>query len=247
MEMKDVTFWCDNMNVLWWIRNQSRKLKPFVANRVGLIHSQTDSNQRRYIPTKMNTADLLTTGSTVYGLAKNTAWWNGPSFLNTEKETWPPNVFNAPDDAKSELKKAAILDRVLFSNQTISEEANPNRFSNWNKLVRVNGWVSRFLNNSRSTKDQRKRGSLDVDELQESEKGIIIKSQKQSFFEEYRKLVKGNALPNSSKILALKPQLDEDRLLRSCGRPQNVNYLSYDVRHPIILPRGHIVTKLIIK
>ena len=59
MEMKDVTFWCDSMSVLWWIRNQSRKLKPFVANRVGLIHLQTDSNQWRYIPTKMNIADLL--------------------------------------------------------------------------------------------------------------------------------------------------------------------------------------------
>ena len=45
----------------------------------------------------------------------------------------------------------------------------------------------------------------------------------------------------------LKPQLDEDGLLHSCGKLQNVNYLSYDVRYPIILPRGHIVTKLIIK
>ena len=116
---------------------------------------------------------------------------------------------------------------------------------NWNKLVRVNGWVSRF--NSRSTKDQRKRDSLNIDELQESEKGIIINAQKQSFFEEYEKLAKGKALPNSSKILALKPQLDKYGLLRSCGRLQSVNYLSYDIRYPIILPRGHIVTKLIIK
>ena len=45
MEMKDVTFWCDSMNVLWWIRNRNCKLKPFVANRAGLMHSQTDPNQ----------------------------------------------------------------------------------------------------------------------------------------------------------------------------------------------------------
>ena len=130
MEMKDVTFWCDSMDVLWWIRNQSCKLKPFVANRLGLIHSQTDSNHWRYIPARMNIADLLTRGSTVYGLAKNTAWWNGPSFLRTEKETWPPNVFNAPNDAKSELKRVATSDKVLFSSQTISGVTNPNRFLN---------------------------------------------------------------------------------------------------------------------
>ena len=140
--MRDVTFWSDSMNVLWWIRNQSRKLKPFAANHIGLIHSQTDTNQWRYIPTKMNIADLLTRESTVNGLAKNAAWWYGPSFSNTEKETWPPNVFNAPNDAKSELKKVATSDRVLFSSQTISKVTNPNRFSNWSKLVRVNRWVS---------------------------------------------------------------------------------------------------------
>ena len=38
-------------------------------------------------------------------LAKNTAWWNDSSFLNKEKETRPPDVFTAPDEAKSELKK----------------------------------------------------------------------------------------------------------------------------------------------
>ena len=114
-------------------------------------------------------------------------------------------------------------------------------------MVRVNGWVSRFLNNSRSTKDQRKRGSLGTDELQESEKRIIINAQKQSFFGEYEKLAKGNALPNSSKILVLKPQIDKDGLLRSYGRLQDANYLSYNVRYPIILQTGHIVTKLIIK
>ena len=127
----------------------------------------------------MNIVNLLTRGSTVYyDLAKNTDWWNGPSFLNSEKETWPPNVSNAPDDAKSELKKVETSDRVLFFSQTISGVTNPNRFSNWNKLVRVNGWVRQFLNNSCSTKDQRKQESLDTDELQESEKGIIIDIQK---------------------------------------------------------------------
>ena len=91
----------------------------------------------------MNVADLLKTGSTVSDLAKNIAWWNGPSFLNIEKETWPPHVFNAPDDAKSDLKlkKAGTSDRLLFSSQAISAVTNPNKILNWNKLVRVNEWV----------------------------------------------------------------------------------------------------------
>ena len=78
------------------------------------------------------------------------------------------------------------------------------------------------------------------------QKGIIIDAQNQTFFGEYERLAKGNT-SNANKILALKPQLDEDGLLHSHCRLQNVNYPSYGVRYPIILPRGHIVTKLIIK
>ena len=54
----------------------------------------------------------------MYDIAKNTAWWNGP---------WPPNVFNAPDDAKSELKKVGTSNMVLFSSQTISGVKNPHK------------------------------------------------------------------------------------------------------------------------
>ena len=63
---------------------------------------------------------------------------------------------------------------VLLSSQTTIGVINPNRFSNWNILLRVNGWLNQFLINSYSTKDQRKQGSLDIDELQDSEKEIII-------------------------------------------------------------------------
>ena len=92
MEIKDVTFWCDNMSVLWWIRHQSHKLKLFAVTRVGLIQSLTDPNQWTYMRPKINPADLLMRESIVNGQANNTDWWNSPSFLNTEDEKWPLNV-----------------------------------------------------------------------------------------------------------------------------------------------------------
>ena len=169
MKMEDVTFYCDSMNVLWWIKNQSCRLKLFVANILGLIHSQTDPNQWRYIPTKTNIADLLTLDSTVYGLARSTAWWNGSALLNTEKETWPPNTFNASNDAKSELKKMQEHQtECSFPAKQLVEwqvQIDFRTGTNW-----VNWWVSQFLSNSRSAKDQRKQGSLDTDVLPDIER-----------------------------------------------------------------------------
>ena len=75
---------------------------------------------------------------------------------------------------------------------------------------------------------------------------MITNAQKQSFFEEYERLAKGNTLPNSSNILILKPQLDEEGLQNSCGRLQNVTYLSCDVNIQSSYQED-IVSKLIIK
>jgi len=45
-----VHFWTDSMNVLFWIRNQSRIFKPFVANRIGEIHRLTDQTSGAMFP-----------------------------------------------------------------------------------------------------------------------------------------------------------------------------------------------------
>ena len=57
----------------------------------------------------------------------------------------------------------------------------------------------------------------------------------------------GQPIPTNSKLLALKPKLDNGGLLRSDGRLRNAKFLSYDVRYPVIFFRKIWVTKLIVK
>ncbi|XP_004208192.1 uncharacterized protein LOC100209637 [Hydra vulgaris] len=52
IDIKEMTFWTDRMNSIWWIHNQSRKLKLFVPNGIGEIHTATNLNQWRYVPTR---------------------------------------------------------------------------------------------------------------------------------------------------------------------------------------------------
>ena len=76
---------------------------------------------------------------------------------------------------------------------------------------------------------------------------MIRESQIESFQEEYNCLAKGEPVKASSKILALCPFLDEDKIMRCNSRISRAEYLPYDTRFPIILPRGHKLTKLIVR
>jgi len=76
---------------------------------------------------------------------------------------------------------------------------------------------------------------------------IIGNCHQEAFHAEYLALSKGRKLPSNSKLLSLCPRLDEDDTMRADERLRYVEFLPYDVRYPIILPRKNWITKLIVK
>ena len=95
--MDKVTFWCDSVNGLWWVRGRSRDFKPFVANRIEEIQTNTQSTQWRYVPTKVNPADMLSRGMHATDLVECNSWWRGPLFLRESEDAWPKNkAFDTP-------------------------------------------------------------------------------------------------------------------------------------------------------
>ena len=76
-----VIYWTDSENVYYWVRNQSREFKPFVANRIGEIQRTTSPEQWRHVPGTDNLADLPTRGMSVGDLSKSTFLIEGPPFL----------------------------------------------------------------------------------------------------------------------------------------------------------------------
>ena len=124
---------------------------------------------------------------------------------------------------------------------------DPQRYSNWSRLKRVTAWINRFTNNWQKQKGDRKSGELLTDETKIAEVQLIKWVQRTDFKEEWLALSQGKPIPLRSKLLGMKPMLDENGLIRSDGRLAHAAYLSFDVRYPVILPRKSWVTKLIIK
>ena len=250
-----ITFWTDSTSVIWWIRGYSRQFKPFIANRIGEIQTSTNPEKWRYVPTKENPADYLTRGTTLIELSQLKVWWEGPTFLSDDKSNWPQlETVDKPDSYARELKRKHN-NIPLSSNATLinveesvaeSWRLYPNRFSSWRRLTRVVAWVLRFINNCKQ-ENKLKQVELSIEEISDAENYIIKEMQRKEFKEEYSSLVKKKELPTHSKLLGLCPKLDSEGVIRSDGRLTYAEFLPYDVRYPIILPRKSWITKLIVK
>ena len=208
---------------------------------------------------KNNPADLATRGVTASGLVCSEIWWQGPGFLREPESEWPENLIQPSTGSQKELRSRGRFSKAetnegqenTLTAATINEShdwrLNPQRFSSWTRLARVHAWVSRFLDNCCLSKEQRITGELTADEIRNAENQIIAQAQQQAFPDEYRMLAQGKNLPHSSRLLQLRPVFDEDDLVRCDGRLRYAEFVPYDTRFPIILPRGHWVTTLIVK
>ena len=254
IKLSSITFWSDSMNVIHWIRGRSRAYKPFVANRIGEIQMSTNPDQWRHIRSEQNPADMASRGLTASRLVNETLWWNGPEFLQTSDDNWPICPMKPVSDILCERRKTDrqrdLTSTFLTINNSIvnlEDRLKPDRYSDWRRLIRVQSWVLRFISNCRLEKQERSHGELQCEEIKDSEILLIKACQQEAFTEEYRALLQKKVLPASSKLLVLNPQLDEDGLMRSNSRLVNAEVLPYDARYPIILPRRHGVTRLIVK
>ena len=230
---------------------------------MGEIQTQTDPNQWRYVPTKVNPADMLSRGMPANDLAKCNSWWRGPAFLSQTEDMWPRNkIFEQPvgnneirrpSRVESRTQEPKVGDKTYHVGTFVAVDEGvasllaPHKYSSWLKLNRIQAWINRFVGNCQRKGTDRISRELTVDELQQAEIQLIKQTQRAEFPEEWKSLAQGRPLPASSKLLGLKPKLDDDGLVRSDGRLKNARFLSYDVRYPVILLRKCWLTKLIIK
>ena len=100
--------------------------------------------------------------------------------------------------------------------ESVSLPIDSTRYSSWLKIKRILSWVNRFKDSCQRLKSDRTFGELIVSDLKRAEIQLIIRhAQCTEFREEWAALSRGRPVASSSKLLGLKPKLDDDGLMRS--------------------------------
>ncbi|GFV84686.1 integrase catalytic domain-containing protein [Trichonephila clavipes] len=148
LQITAVHFWSDSTIVISWMHRESRELKTFVANRVGLLPEE---------------------------LRDDSLWWHGPELLQS---TYSTTVIAEPsqrDDFDCELRVAertletSLLNSKNFFNHLM--DLSNNCF----KIIHIVSYIYRFLCNCRSK--VKKRGPLTASEVNDAETWLIKQDQ----------------------------------------------------------------------
>lgn len=239
-----IHLWCDSEIVCYWLRS-AKPLKVFVENRVSKIHDATSEMHWRHVRTHDNPADLVSRGTTPKELAMKSLWWHGPDWLQLPNEQWPVSIIDATNPSPPENIDLEER-REIQANLCVKENDLINDFSTYGRLIRMSVWCNRFIFNYFNP-TKRVIGCLTSEELQGMRRHWILRTQQQHYHDEMKCLNKSPpvALDHRSKLISLAPFLDGNGLLRVRGRLEN-STLSFDERHPIILPPNAHFTKLVI-
>jgi hypothetical protein len=178
-------------------------------------------------------------------------WFSGPEFLKLSEQEWPESQIEI-DDTEEEMKL-----NFAHSNITVVRLIDPNRFSNWNRMLRAFAYAIRYVRilKAKIRKEPINRKHLSQEELSLARNTIIRQAQFDEYPEEIVTLIlnkdrqhdQQKFIAKSSSIYLCSPYLDENGILRIRGRIDLAENIHHDTKRPVILPRQHQITKLLMK
>ena len=238
LKVNRVRYWLDSSTALCWIQNRG-EWKQFVRHRVNEILKLTNKEHWGHCPGEENPADIGLRGALGSKLRDDKLWWCGPQWLTQGEEKWPATVEDIrTPESEEELKKTTNVMVVQVQRPpTVANLVDINRHGSLGKLLRVTAWVLRFIKNARPDQDQtvKRKGRLKREELVQAE-GEWLKAAQADLRRQ----------GNFQHLVSELGLVENDRILRCVGKLVNSD-LEVDVRRPIILPRDHAYTTLVIR
>ncbi|XP_043476280.1 uncharacterized protein LOC122507559 [Leptopilina heterotoma] len=167
-------------------------------------------------------------------------WATGPDWLIKDEKTWPQLEFQILEIPDLKPAQPMFLGMIAqFSTDLLK------RYSNVKKLQRVIGYCQRFITSCKlKNSEDREKEILTPRELENS-MTIVKWVQAETFPNEIQSLTKNEPLSKKSSLIHLNPFLSEG-IIKVGGRLSNA-MIPESQKHPIVLPKSHPVTKLIIQ
>ena len=251
-QLDGVHLWTDSMIVIGYLRNETRRFKTFVANRLQMIRKCTSARQWRHVSGKMNPADIASRGIAADDRGNLKLWLSGPQFLQLPSEQWPCSDAPEPSlDDDCEVKRDAV---ALVVNEVDGLNKVIERYSCLLKLRRIVAWWMRFSawyrgrlsSGVASTADAVRVGALTVTELALADIALIKFVQRTMFAEEYLALSRAALIQTRSQLTPLNPQM-VDGVIVVGGRLSRATTLKSHARQPVVLPARHHLTTLVVR
>ena len=236
--LRPAIFWTDSAVVLQSIRNEEKRFPLFVSRRLKFITKSTCTSNWRHVPSEPNPADVLSRGCRSDKLMKTKSWLSGPEFLSESPDSWPCRFAETTLD----VENVKAFDKKAASAFLITEMIDPvdkliAYFSSWFKLKKATAWLLKFktfLINSNSAYHFSR--SLSVSDLRKAEIELIKYPQWNCFGDIMSKMQTNENFSQPSK----------SPLLRVGGRLDRAS-VSFDLKHPIILPHtSHLINLIVL-
>lgn len=244
VQVERTYFWTDSKTVVQWVRSDHVRFKPFVAHRIAEILEETTIADWRWVPTAHNVADDATRAKYPVRYETPNRWILGPEFLQQGEEYWPQEPAQMHCTAGAEEVKPLSAQKVCVIMETFTV-VQSTRMSSYYSAIRSMGHVLRIVRNRPANKDKRD-GPLQPDELEEAERRLIVAAQYEAFGTEINCIRQKKPLDRRSSIRKLLPMIDVHGVLRVTGRMDKAVHMPEDMRNPIILPKNHALTRLVV-
>ncbi|XP_072042128.1 uncharacterized protein [Amphiura filiformis] len=225
LKVESTYFWTDSQTVIKYINNDTARFHTFVANRVALIRDGSQPHQWKYVGTSSNPADDCSRGLAVDCFLKNRRWTDGPDFLHKAENQWPKTTIgNSAEELADdpEVKKKLVVNTALTEEATDTMEKLLTRFSSWYQLCRCVAWILRVKkylrkichdrdddrvdngdDDGRKNDENEEHGNitdlLNVADMQEAERAVIVYVQTKAYPEEIMTLKELQLRSNDSQ------------------------------------------------
>jgi len=265
IKFDETYFATDSGCVYHWINNGAHKPTLYVKNRLSKIYSSSKKGQWMWIPTNLQPADYGTKFDSIPKLTNDNEWFE-PEIFSLPEGNWfqlKPPIKEIEDQLYAHCSIRTLENQDKDKSNHLAE-----KYSSYAKMKRslsVNSICKKYLDRLlikalrkiNDGKDDEKAMArikdLEIitnksceERRKDIEMEMIRDAQQECFKEELKALKNAGTLPKKSKYYKLSPFIDSKNIMRITTRLPQSKQFDYDKTNPIMLPKNHRLTDLII-